>query len=638
MIRKIFSKDRRNGDALITTIIVLMIIVVFLIGYLNIASKRVEAHANFNKYVDMKTSMANALHAALIVAINNYDALSDVATELENLDSDESFESVFSNLSKRYSFLSQASPTIFSDVQYLNTVESPEVFFRTAYGYPSVYYLKLSEDYQDLIVSTIKDQNGRIMNYLVGSVEKTPFYDEMRKKVYIVNDTESDPNKKSRFLPGEEFYGAVMTQGTLFFNNSKGNGKKDDDYGVLYFSIANPTIISEIPTEVFLEFAPDFNHTIVASGSEYLWVGPGNNSIATTTSEEIASFFATDSTYSYVGYNWQYLGNNLSANTVKPETIWKEIWDTRASTVATIDIETGLYFDWSDYNSPEIESKVENGYTVITISDLKEQGNKTEKEKLYEIKILPISNSTSSIYSEIATVTKFDEDEKKTNRLVLKNFNSTLYFHILNDTKGSVNNDLIIDGETTNYSNADLKIITNDSIKFQQNFLIYGLSDVGTDVHLSLNDPIVSFVASACIKFEKSAKGKNDDIYKVAGSLYALNGALAYVGNGNGDMKLYAFGQVVEGITIEHIGQGFGSGTKRDIPDLNPNELVAGGGSLKNNIERHFYYDPRLWFVDYFVDENIKRIFIPRYSISGRILNFVGTYGSVIVRLNYMGW
>ncbi|MDN5338517.1 MAG: hypothetical protein PWQ20_1587, partial [Thermotogaceae bacterium] len=54
--------------------------------------------------------------------------------------------------------------------------------------------------------------------------------------------------------------------------------------------------------------------------------------------------------------------------------------------------------------------------------------------------------------------------------------------------------------------------------------------------------------------------------------------------------------------------------------------------------ERHFYYDPRLWFVDYFVDENIKRIFIPRYSISGRILNFVGTYGSVIVRLNYMGW
>ncbi|HEW92710.1 MAG TPA: hypothetical protein ENF81_09245, partial [Thermotogaceae bacterium] len=286
MKKKFLLKNSYEGDALITTIVVLMIMAVFLLGYLNIASKRIEAHVNFNKYVDMKTSMANAIHAALVVAINNYDSLSNVATELESLDTDENLKAVFSDIAKHYPFLNESSPTIFSDLQYSETVEASESLFKTAYGYPNVYYLKMNEKYEDVIISTIKDENGKIMNYLLGLVEKYPFFDELRKKVYIINDTSSDPNKESRFLPEEEFLGALMTQGILFFNKSRGQGNQQYDYGTLYFSVTDHSKPLEIPSDAFLEFLSDFNHTIVANGSEFLWVGPGNKSTSTMTIEE----------------------------------------------------------------------------------------------------------------------------------------------------------------------------------------------------------------------------------------------------------------------------------------------------------------------------------------------------------------
>jgi len=315
-MRKIFSlKNRCEGDALITTLVSLIVITVFIFGFLNIAAKRVVVHTNYNKYVDMKVSMSNALHAALNIAIKNYSVLDEVATRLDSLDSDEGLKAIFDNIAKRYSFLNESSPTIFSDVMYLDSVDQDvrDRTFKTAYGYPSVYYLKMNEAYEDVIISTIKEPNGRIMNYLVGTVEKYPFFDELRKKVYITNDTESDPNKKSRFLPEEEFLGGMMAGGTLFFNDFRGkHGNENfDEYGIIYFPVSYTNSPSEIPTSAFFEVLDDFNHTIVASGSEFLWVGDGNNSTSTMTATDIETFFSTDNTYETVKYNWEYLGNDL---------------------------------------------------------------------------------------------------------------------------------------------------------------------------------------------------------------------------------------------------------------------------------------------------------------------------------------
>lgn len=623
------SKNNHQGDALITTLVSLAIVTVFILGFLNIAAKRTNSYANYKKYVDIKISMSNALHSALNIVIKNYDNLDTVATRLDNLDSDEGLKAIFNDIAKRYSFLNESSPTIFSDVKYLESVSQNvrDKTFKTAYGYPSVYYLKMGEAYEDVIISTVKKDNDRIINYLVGIVEKQPFFDELRKKVYITNDSEADPNKKSRFLPEEEFSGGIMAKGNLFFNDFKGkHGNANlDEYGIIYFPISYINNPSEIPTSVFFETLSDFNRTIVASSSEFLWVGEGNNSTSTMTAADIETLFATNSTYKRVNYDWEYLGNDLSAETKNFEDFFEE-----NATDTSYNSEIGLKFSGDEFS---MSSKMENGYTVVTIEETSEKGKNKGKKgsngEYYKIKIEKLTFPAEAEYFASATVEKYEDDSSiPIKRLKLKKFNGKLYF----------DNDLVIGGASTNYSNVDLKIMTSGSIKFEQNFFVYGLTDVSSATVLSLNDPILNFVAGKSIKFQKRGNGNSDETYKIAGSLYALEGALAFVGNGNGELNLYVFGQVIEGHTIEHIGQGFGSGVKKDIPGISPNEYVGGGGSFKNNIMRHFYYDPRLWFVDYYVPENIKRIFVPRYKVIGITNVIEGTFGSVIVKLNYMGW